>query len=748
MSELNGKIIQDMLDKQSDMLTDLFFRLEQSQKNTNKSLTDAINRLSETLGLKITQMQNLSNASRTYSNNNNVDISKLTNSIDNLAAKTNAQAADTVKTSDVTNKTIEALISFTKGAVQTIVRSFETTTNQLNLTRQAEVNGVLTTFADLRESVKQSGVSLSEFADVTNRYSKVMMNLNAMGLKNMKAFQEQGTQAYNVLRQDSSISFTQSEVYEVEGALLEIARRYGKFEDVVNGNIATQTAAFAKMIDSISKMTGSSREEVVSNFKKGYNPVQLYGYATQGFDTKQADLLNVASTTLKTMFGEQLGPGIAGAFSTLAATGGIRDQAVFQNTFGVFGDEFVSSLMGLSQQIANGSVTSYEDIKKYIGSNILPAASNVAANFQENGIAFHAVAGDQALSNTAQLVQSLPSILNLYNQQQRFDETLSGEPGGVEKRQETMSMLNAQADMSRQLTNASNELRDALMDLTATTGAYTGVLKDMIGLYGEAASGLKEVVGTLSEKVGEAYGTPDNSSNSGLISSAEASPLVEELSGIETDSGFTTTDLIKYGALGAVGAAGVSKLKNSKAAQKIAQSLSKGKKVPTTPTKTLKGLRHAGKVFGLLSLLIDGKNIYDELKEEDYRGATATAGGAASAWAGAAAGAALGTPFGGPFGATIGAILGAIALGSVGENLSGKAYDYFTKDKLSDIKPAMTEYMKNSQNSSVSTIDENMDRNYNNQLVNLLSEQNELSRRTLSAMESIDRKTAATNLFV
>lgn len=756
MADLSSKQLQDFLDSQREVLTDLFYKLENTQKNQNKLIGDSIEKLGQILGQKIERMQNFSGAQSPGAALDKNDINKLSSSLEKVATNTTAigkKVEDSYQKSDsFITKAVDLLVKAATGVVKGWERSFESTSNQLNFNRQMEVNGVLTTFDELRAAAKNSGVSLDELSNISGKFSKVMISLNAAGQRGVQAFQEIGSSVYNQL-QKQNISFTQSETYEVEGVFLESIRRMGRFQELTREDIERQTVNTAKIVDSISKLTGQSRSQVMEDLKKGPTVLTQYGFEQLGFNKEQISLANGVFGGLEAIFG----PDFRRALESYTTTD-IVDEQVMQQLVGLGGTENVERIknMILSAMSSSENPYSKENVESLI-KNITTTIAENGESFRDIGINPYAVGRTPYLANQLMISQKARMALNTgINQEEVFEATtpIDKEQGNL--REKTTQMLNLQADAARNLQTASNEARDALMSFTASVKDMDFAAKTLLGNYKDlVAEGSALVEEFFGKKISDTVNPVDR----GIEERRQSANRITNAIGATTNKSFDIYEegyglpvLKTSAAVGAtVGAlrGGANAVKGIKAANEAAKVANTTVKASSTLANTgkvasgaTKGALHsAGKALGWASLGIDAVEGTTRIYEGDYEGAAGSGGSLALD---AIAMGLMTAPTG------VTQLLGLALMGAnmfgLGDWVGRSVYDWTTDDKVSD-KQDLTQALDKIENDS-KTLASNIQMNQIPSLLQDAREANDVQMRQLAALENIDRKLGnGTNLY-
>lgn len=452
MADLSSKQIQEFIDSQKDTMSDLFYRLENSQTRSNQQLNESINNLSKLLGDKLEKIKDFGSNTQ---KNDSADLSTLSKSLDKFSTQveklTEAQKNSDIKLSNNLSKFWDSAISVVKYIKDFSVDSVVAVENQLNFNRQLEVNGVMNTFAEIRESAAKSGISLDHLSEVCHKFRNVMVSLNAAGERGVLAFTEMGTAAYNQLQKDN-ITFAQSEVYEVEGAITESARKMGKLREMDHDEIVKQTVNMSKMIASLSEFAGINRSALISDLSEGPNMITTVGLSQLG---ATPDTIMKMMAVYKALKESGIDANAIAAFSSSVASGTPNDKLP---TY--FDPGTAMELVNLFREAAGSNNVNPNDLLELFINRIAQQSgySDVNTIALENSIlGSRELVLQQAKSEQQKLGQN-------WNQAQNVDE--NGKPlDRATERSETVKMLNIQADAARKLQEASNLARDSLLKI-------------------------------------------------------------------------------------------------------------------------------------------------------------------------------------------------------------------------------------------------------------------------------------------
>ena len=489
MADVTSKQIQDFLDSQQETLNDLFFRLENFLKNQSKQTNDAIDRLSQILGQKLDRMQSYASSNSNNDASNRQDMSKLSSSIDRLSSSTETLGKKTESSfsnnKDTLGKIFDSVIKLVSTAAKGYEKSFEATSNQLNFNRQMEASGVLSSFDSLREAAKNSGIALDDLSELSGRFSKVMISLNAAGHQGVLAFQKIGKQTFEEL-QKQNISFTQKEAYEVEAVFLENARRMGRFQDLTETQIRTQTINTAKIIDSIAKLTGQNRSDLMEKMSEGPNQLTAYGFRQLGLNEDQITMLNNVSQSL----GASMGADFQRAWESYMSTGVIDEQVIQQ--FAALGPGGMGKLQELRDQVlAIANSSSNPNNVANVGSLVKSTIQSVAANgraFESNNINAYAMGKDNFLASQLMASRTAQMIEQGFGQEKAVSQV---------EHEYTKAMMGKQAQAAVDMQTISNQNRDALMSATDSLGTLSFAVDKLVGTFKKADTAITESISKL-----------------------------------------------------------------------------------------------------------------------------------------------------------------------------------------------------------------------------------------------------------
>ena len=738
MADITSKDFQDFLDSQKDILSDLFFKLENTQKNQSKQLSDAVDKLSQALGQKIEKMQNIASKQTDGIYNSN-EISKLSTSIDRLITSNESTVkrveSAVVESKDAIGKVVDTVIKSIKFAVQGYAKSFETTSNQLNYNRTMEINGVINSFQSLRNAALKSGLTLDEFSEVTTKFNKVMISLNASGMRGVEAFQKMGEEAQKTLA-EQNISFTRREAYELEGVALEQTRKMGRFQELTEEDIKRITVNTGKIVDSISKFTGQSRSEVMSELQKGPSVIQRFGFEAAGFNEDQMRAAQALITTLKGSLGQEA----AKELEYLFAGGNIDSQAMrtlggtftdvsrFKDLFDIFIQSDLSdeSRTKTAQEILGVFSAGLQNMQAQLGQNI---ATLRYSNYLAPG-AQTLIKADTALKTGA------------------FQKEGASTTYTEKELAETEEMKKTQNQIAVSLQNASNSLRDTFMEATASVDKLKFAQDRLVSAYEKAAQKLHQ---TFVDDIA------DDIRNDDSLSREEKNKKLRQLNedykegrlDVKPQSydALSDSDNVKLGAaiVCTTGVVGLTKgVINSvtEAAPGVANAVKGGTKGGLT------GLaRGAGHGLVYADLALTGVEAYNRFEEGDTEGGVASIGAGLAGWGGAVAGAELlGATglVGGPWGGVIGGAIGGIAGYFGGDALTRKIYNWVVGDDTlnEEQKKEITDSIKPEFKSKEWF---NYDDRYKTN--DSISELVDLSKQQLAVNESINRKLDNVNIY-
>lgn len=510
MADLSSKQLQDFLDSQGEMLSDLFNRLETNQTKQNKSINDSIEKLSQVLSQKFDRLKDLADSNVNNNSNNNQDLSKLSASIDRLSTKTDAlgKQKDDYQKSDGLGKIFDTVLEVVSVGTEAMKASYNAVNNQINFNRQMEVNGVISTFKELENAAQRSGVSLDQLSSVAGTFKNVVISLNASGMRGVEALAEMARNVQNTL-QDQNISFTQEESLSLTGAVSEAMRRSGRLQELSQSQIEQQTVQMGKLLTAISEQTGASRSELMKGLAEGPSPILREGLRQQGWSKEQMDALNMVFEGLE----RQWGPELVNSWREFAATNGTITRNFVENNPFVF-DQIAPALKQMMLMVQAGDQNAADVLNQRL-TQIFPSAPDIPQVAALNDRLVAASSRNKGLSlSTSSMVG------------QRAGRA-TGDQEFAKERVETNELFKANAQAARDMNDAANNLRHLMMRMTHSVEMYRGISELVYGNLKKVGEGADELAGTLAEAISKLTGKQTFVKNGEIsfMGSAEAAEL-------------------------------------------------------------------------------------------------------------------------------------------------------------------------------------------------------------------------------
>lgn len=520
MADLSSKQLQDFLDSQSEMLSDLFSRLEGTQTRQNKQINDAIDRLSQVLGQKFDRLQNLAAASANNSGANNADLSKVSASIDRLSVKTEAMGKEIsrsqVQTSEGIGKIFDTVLKVISVGTEAMKASYQAVNQQINFNRQMEVNGVVSTFKELENAAKNSGVSLDQLSDAAGTFKNVVISLNASGMRGVEALADMSRHVFDQL-QKQNISFTQEESLSLTGAVSESLRRSGRLHELSQAQIEQQTIQMGRLIAAVTEQTGASRSEVMKGLAEGPSPILREGLRQRGWSAEQSTALEAVYTALEHQWGAER----VNSWREYSATGGTPTDSFVKNNPLVY-SQIGSSIRQLEEMVRSGAneneIIDMFNRRIVENDSSLPSIPQVAA------------LNDPFIANISRNRAASLSTSEMIGQ--RVGRA-TGDQEFARERVETNELFKANAQAARDMNDASNNLRHLMMRMTHSVSMYKEISDIVYGNFKMVGEGADELAGELANAIEELTGKKASYKNGelSLIGSAEAAEIPGAMQG-------------------------------------------------------------------------------------------------------------------------------------------------------------------------------------------------------------------------